>query len=99
MSKLSPEQKQIKELRRELRAVRDAANDFYRSVAFPNKTQLWTYPLNGTAYSMEYLHQRCVAANQLGFDCLLLPTMDDGKNVLKIIYVKRPIPRPWQFDY
>jgi hypothetical protein len=99
-TKLSPEQKQIKELRRELREVRNAANEFYRSVEFPHKLNMWHFKADSTSYSLASTYERCAAAAQLGYFCKLNATTDGaGRPIVEVVYVKKPKPRPWQFDY
>ena len=89
----------IKDLRFQLRDLRNTANDYYRSVEFPRRVSMWQYNADGTTYSITSLFHRVTAAAQLGYFCKLVPTNEDGKDVVKVTYVKNPIQKPLLFNY
>lgn len=71
------------------------AQKFARAVEFPKRRHMWTYPADklDTGWALNKLHERAVAAEQLGFVIELKPT-DKG---LEVWYVAKRPERPVEF--
>lgn len=72
--------------------------EFASKVGNPRVRTMWTYPKDkidgGTAWSLQLLRERVIAADQLKHDVVL--AVDEGKIVVS--YRER-IEVPWQFKY
>ncbi len=75
--------------------VLEEAQDFARKVKCRHTKTMWTYPKDklNTGWALESLYERVKAAEQLGYEVVLMAT-DDG---LAVRYVKEVPEAPWAF--
>lgn len=74
----------------------DVARRFATRVEAPTRRHLWTYPIDklDSSWGMSKLHERALAAEQLGYTIELKPT-DKG---LEVWYVQKRPQRPSEFQ-
>lgn len=71
-----------------------AFREYVSAVDRPHKRLMWVYPKSklSRSWTLDDLHQRVAAAEQLGFDTVLEST-DEG---LRVLYRKKHPETPWE---
>lgn len=69
--------------------LQERVKQWLRPVVYPSRVTMWVYPkdkLNTGWWELTSLYERVLAADQLGFDVMLL-AKEDG---LRVEYITRP---------